>query len=417
MKYSNTSRRAYCTPSLISRPVARRPLSLPREFKAEERLLHPLMADYRREFADFGPVTYLNCAYHGPFPRVTAERIQHAIAIESNPALLEEKHFFELPERVRGRLAELVGADAAEISLASNATQGVGVVAAGLDFSPGDEVVISGNNFPSNLFTWLHLRRLGVRVHVLKPRDGYLRFEDVAAVVGPRTRVLALDWVSYATGVRLDLVQLGELAHRHGAIFVVDGTQGVGALELDLHKLPVDALVASAYKWLLAPYGSGFLYLTRSVQERLENKFVSWLAVDGSEDFDALPVEEFTLPRISRRFDVLSFLNFYALEASLEFLQRVGVGAISRHCSLLLDRLAAGLRRCGYQLSAAADTERRSTILCFQAKTPEATAALHEQLKAQNISVSLRHGMIRVSPHLYNDEADIDKLLAVAEGR
>lgn len=375
------------------------------------------MPDYRRDFFDFGTATYLNCAYHAPFPRLTAERLKSAIEVENNPARLGAKEFFELPARVRARLAELVGADPEEIALTSSATQGIGIVAGGMEFSSGDEVVISSGNFPSNLFTWLHLRRLGVRVQVLKPAGGCLSLDEVAAAMNSRTRLLALDWVSYATGVRLDLAACGELAHRHGALFIVDGTQGVGAIELDLHALPVDVLAAAGYKWMLAPYGTGFAYLSESVRERLDFKVVPWLAVEGSEDFDALPVERFTLSPTARKFDVVSFLNLHGLDASLEYLDGVGVGTVTEHCARLLDRLAESLRRRGYALSAAADPGQSSTILCFQAGSLDATAKVHAKLKSRNISVSLRHGMIRVSPHLYNDEADIAKVLAALDGQ
>jgi selenocysteine lyase/cysteine desulfurase len=370
------------------------------------------MPDYRDEFFDFGPVTYLNCAYHGPFPRVTAERIQEALQLETNPTLLVGKHFFELRERIRSRLGRILGAGTDELALVGSATQGIGAVASGLEFHPGDEVVISSANFPSNLFTWINLRRLGVRVHALKPQRGGLGVGDVAAVMNSRTRLLALDWVSYSTGARADLAAFGELAHRHGAIFVVDATQGAGAIELNLHDLPVDVMVAAAYKWLLAPYGTGFLYFRPEILDRLDVKVVTWLAVEGSEDFDALPAEEFTVMKSARRFDILAFLNMFGLDASLEFIERIGVRTIYEHCTGLLDHLAEGLLARGYTL--ATESQLRSTILCFAGPSPEATAALYQKLKSRNIAVSLRQGMIRVSPHLYNDAADIDRLLEVA---
>ncbi len=374
------------------------------------------MPDYGKEFFDFGPVTYLNCAYHAPFPRVTAERIEQALELEKNPTRLHTSHFFDLRESIRARLARLTGAAPDEIALVGSATQGIGIVASGLEFHAGDEVVVSSTNFPSNLFTWINLRRLGVKVHVLKPERGPLLIGDVAAVMNARTRVLALDWVSYTTGAKTDLAAFGELAHQHGALFVVDGTQGVGANPLDLHALPVDGMTAAAYKWLLAPYGTGFVYLRAELLSRLNLNAVPWLAVEGAEDFDALPSEDFTVTKSARRYDILAFLNMFGLDASLEFIERVGVGTIYAHCSRLLDRLGEGIVKQGYTLSVNAP-EQRSTILCFRDATLEATVALYRELKSRQISVSLRHEMIRVSPHLYNDEADIDRLLAAARRR
>jgi len=374
------------------------------------------MRDYRSEFPDFSPTIYLDCAYQGPFPLATVPRIQRAIELKCHPERLEAPEYFRLPERVRVAIARVVGADPCEIALTTSVTQGMGIIASGFPLQAGEEVVVSSANFPSNLFTWLHLRRLGVQVRLLRPAELGLKIEQVAAALTPRTRIVALDWVDYCDGTRIDLEALGELVHRYGAILVVDGTQGAGALELDLHALPVDVMAVAGYKWLLGPYGTGFVYLRPEVQDRLDLQVVNWCAVEGSEDFDSLPREQFKLPKAARVFDAgetANFLNLYALEASLEFIQRVGVTTITRHCRHLLDRLSDGLRRQGFCLSAAAELEHHSTILGFRAGTPQATQTAYERLKANHIAVSLRHGAIRVSPHLYNTEADIDQLLEI----
>ncbi len=375
------------------------------------------MPDYRQEFPDFAPTIYLNCAYQGPFPRRTVSRIHQAVELKCHPERLEAPEYFDLPERTRGKLAKLIGADPSEIALTNSATQGIGIVAAGLGFKAGDEVVISAGNFPSNLFTWLHLRRLGVKVHVLKPSCGYVRPEDAAQALTSRTKVLALDWVSYIHGAKLDIASLGELVQGCGGILVVDGTQGVGALEVNVHDLPVDVLATAAYKWLLGPYGTGFAYLHPQVRDRLDLPVVNWMSVEGSEDFESLPTDDFALPHAARIFDVpetSNFINLNALEASLEFVENATVRAVTEHCRRLLDRLAEGLRRRGFRLSPSADLERQSTILGFQADSLETTTKLYERIRAGRVAVSLRHGMVRVSPYLYNSEDDIDRLLDLA---
>jgi len=378
------------------------------------------MRDYRQDFSDFSPNIYLDCAYQGPFPRATVARIQHALALKCNPAHLDAEEYFSLPERVRTLFARLIGADTHEIAITNSATQGIGIVATGLGLRAGDEVVIASPNFPSNLFTWLHLRRLGVRVRVIRPAGDHVTPEEVLEELTPRTRVLALDWVSYTGGSRIDLAAFGDLVHRHGGIFVVDGTQGVGALPLKIHALPVDAMVVAGYKWLLGPYGTGFVYLRLGLLDRLELPVVNWMSVEGSEDFDALPIEDFTLPRAARIFDVPetpNFLNLYAMEASLEFVAQAGVETVFDHCKRLNERLAEGLRAQGFRLSDAALAQYRSTILGFRADSNESTTALHRHLREQNIAVSLRHGFIRVSPYLYNTEEDINRLLEAVGGR
>jgi selenocysteine lyase/cysteine desulfurase len=375
-------------------------------------------AGFRRDFADFSPTVYLDCAYQGPFPLATIERVHQSCQSKAHPERLTEQDYFDLPESVRAHLARIVGADKREIALTNSATQGIGIAAGGLNLQAGDEVLVASTNFPSNLFTWLHLRRRGVKVTVIRPVDQVLRFEDVATAFSSNTRVLALDWVSYSTGVRIDLAAFGELAHRHGALFVVDGTQGVGALTIKVGELPVDVLVVAAYKWLLGPYGTGFVYLDWRVQDLLELHVVNWATAEGSENFESLPIEELTLPREARIFDVpgtASFLNLHGLEASLAYVERVGAATVTRHCQRLLRRLASGLRDRGFELSAASTLEHESTILAFRAGSLAATTRVHTLLRRRHVAVSLRQGMIRVSPYLYNDEDDIDYLLSVLD--
>jgi len=278
-------------------------------------------------------------------------------------------------------------------------------------------VVVATANFPSNFFTWLHLRRKGVTVKVIHPAEGEATLDRVAAELTPRTRVLALDWVNYSTGYRIDLAAFGSLVHDRGGIFVVDGTQGVGANELNLHELPVDLMACAGYKMLLGPYGTGFAYVARELLSKLDVPVINWYSVEGAEEFDSLPIDEFRLTHDARVFDsgeTGNFINLHALEASLEFVEGVTVPTVNAHCRQLLSRLEKGLRARGYTLSGASLPNHESTILCFKASTSEATAALHEKFEGNQIAVSLRHDWIRVSPYLYNDEADIDRLLEIA---
>jgi selenocysteine lyase/cysteine desulfurase len=370
--------------------------------------------DYSAEFPQFDSGIYLDCAYQGPFPRSAVERITEAIEWKRRPSILSSKEYFELPDRVRRKIAGLIGADPSEIALTNSATQGIGLAAEGLKLTAGDEVVVASNNFPANLYTWLHLGRRGIRTHMVRPVDGEIRAADVAAVMTRRTKVLALDWVSYSTGARIDLAALGEMIHSHGGLFLVDGTQGVGALELKVHEMPIDVMAVAGYKWLLGPYATGFAYLSWKAQELIELKVVNWATVEGADHFDYLPVDRFTLPKAARIFDMPetgNFLGLAGLEASLDFILRVGVGKISSHSFQLLDLLAERLQKRGYKVCSPLASDARSTIVAFSAATPQATEELHGKLRSHGIAVSLRYNMIRVSPHVYNTEAQMGRFL------
>ncbi len=344
-------------------------------------------------------------------------RSHEAIDLKSHPERMDPAEYFGLPERVRTHLAAIVGSDETEIALTSGATQGIGVLAAGLQLGLGDEVIVAADNFPANLFTWLHMRRKGVQVRLLKNGDTPLRVDDVAGAFTPHTKILALDWVNYSTGRRIDLAEMGQLAHSRGALFVVDGTQGVGALELNVHELPVDLMAVAAYKWLLGPYGTGFVYVREEVLNRLDLKVVNWQSVEGADDFDALPVDDIKLAHAARIFDVpetANFLNLSGMEASLDFVREVGARAVTEHCMDLLDHAAEELQERGYVLSNDDRSQLPSPLLCFRCRTQEATYKLYEKLKSHHVEVSLRHHRIRVSPYLYNNKEDIDRLLAIA---
>ena len=313
------------------------------------------MKNYRKEFADFGKTTYLDCATQGPFPKVTAERIRQAIELKSRPERLRDQDYFELPQRVRGLLARLVGAQPDEIALTNSATQGLSIVANGLDMKSHDQVIISEGNFPSNLFTWLHLRQQGIEVTLLHPRRGFPTPEEVAEALTPRTRVVALDYVSFINGSKIDLSAIGEILSGRDILLVVDATQAVGAIPVSSTSLPADVIVCAAYKWLLGPYGTGFAFLRTSIQDRLKPMTINWTSVEGTSNFRNLPKDDFTLARGARIFDVpgtANFLNLYALEASLKFLIRVRVETVTEHCYRLLDRLEPKLRSRGFELNA-----------------------------------------------------------------
>ena len=374
------------------------------------------MTDYRMHFADFGETIYLNCAYQGVFPLSAVARGHRAVDLKARPDRIDRADYFGLPERVRGHLAAIIGCNEKEIALTSGATQGVGVVASGLQLGPGDEVLVAADNFPANLFTWVHMRRKGVQVHVLR-NQGALRADDIARAFTPRTKILALDWVNYSTGRRIDLALMGELARERGALFVVDGTQGVGALELNVHELPVDVMTVAAYKWLLGPYGTGFVYVREELLNRLELKVVNWQSVEGAHEFDALPVDDFVLAKAAKIFDIPetgNFINLSSFEASLEFVRSVGAGAVTRHCTDLLDHAAEGLLSSGRRVTNDDQSSLPSPLLCFQCGSDEETGRLYEKLHADHVEVSLRHHRIRVSPYLYNTQADIDRLLEIA---
>jgi selenocysteine lyase/cysteine desulfurase len=337
---------------------------------------------------------------------VASEAIREAIQLKEQPYRIAESLLFSAPEDVRAELAGLLGAPAACFALTNGASDGIFAVVRGLEWHAGDQVLLAHQDFPSNFYSWSHLEAQGVQTVIVPP-------QDLLSRLGPLTRVLCVSWVSYNDGQILDLRPLGEACRANDTLFVVDISQGAGALEIRLEDLPIDVAVGCGYKWLLSPYGTGYACFTPAVLERLRVVDVYWEAIVGAENFNRLPRENWRLVDDARRFDSVetaNFLNLYGMRASLRFLRQASPAAITRHVHGLFERLIpqlpAGFRASGGE----------STILCLEGRDPEATAQAFARAQAAGVVVSLRQDRIRVSPHLYNTVEDMDRLVRALHG-
>lgn len=349
------------------------------------------------QFADFEGRVYLNCAHQGPFPRVASEAAREAIVLKEQPYRITEEIYFSLPAEVRAELGGLLAAPAERFALTNGASDGIFAVARGLDWKSGDQVLLAEKDFPSNFYAWDNVAET-----VVVPAA------DLISCLGPRTRVMCVSWITYNLGACLDLRQLGEACRANGTLLVADLSQGAGALPLRLDDLPLDVAVGCGYKWLLSPYGTGFAYFTPTALERLRVTDVYWESVAGAEDFNHLPQKGWQLPPDARRFDSVetaSFLNLYPMRASLRFLRGVGPEAVQHHVQglfqYLLPRLPEGFRT----------TPTESTIVAVEGRDPQATRRAYDRALAAGVIVSLRQDRIRVSPHVYNTVADMDRLV------
>lgn len=314
--------------------------------------------------------------------------------------------------QVKGLLAQLLGGDPAEYALMPNTGTGLGIVAGGLPWQPGDNVVVPAEEYPANVYPWLALRERGVQVRTAALGPG-LRIspEAVAALVDDRTRVVAVSAVEYLSGFRGDLRTLSSIAHAAGALFVVDGIQAAGATPINVDEDAIDVLCAGGYKWLLGPIGTGFAYYRRSAWERIRPLLPgARSSVKGAEDVGA----EFELLPSAQRYETgcLPFSLIHGWTAGLEMLVEAGIGPVHEHLMALTGRLIVGLREKGLTIASPVDrAAERSGIIAFTAGSRAANQDLALRLYRQGIIIAVRGGRCRVSPHLYNTVADIDRLL------
>jgi cysteine desulfurase / selenocysteine lyase len=377
--------------------------------------------DYRREFADFEGVAYLNVANQGPLPLGAARAAQAAIETKKLPYKITDNLYFDLPDRIRKNLAHFIGAQPDEIAITSGASAGLSIVAAGIEWQPGDEVLVGRGEFPAHVAAWLPYMKAGkLRVRTIAPSGRFITADDYTREVGPQTRVVSASLVRYDDGAMLDAARVAQACHAAKALLLVDASQCAGAIPLSVRKLGADFITSSGYKWLLGPYGTGFFWASPEWMNRFPCGPFYWQALEGARKFHFLPLEDLKAAPGARRWDSAetgNFINLAAWDASLEMLAKIGVEAIEKHDAALVGELIERLPRDRFVLASPAQRDRRGPYVCISARNPERNREMCEKLREAQIIVSLRENALRVSPYLYNTTEEVDrlvKMLAVA---
>lgn len=307
--------------------------------------------------------------------------------------------------------AELINADTDEIALVPHTTAGINLIAEGLDWQPGDNVVTLDDEFPSNLYPWMHLERLGVETRQVPTTLGHVDLDQLANYCDARTRVLSVSWVGYANGCRRDLDSLAAIAHQHDALFFVDAIQGLGVFPLDVTSTPIDCLAADGHKWLLGPEGAGIAYIRREILPNLTPTGVGWNSVVHSGDFGRI---ELALKPTAARYEGGShnMAGFLGLGASLRLLVDLGTDNIAASILDFTDRAGEALTDLGANLCSPRSATASSGILSLELPGYDPSAVRRHCLDA-GVAVACRAGRLRVSAHAYNNDDDLARLLEV----
>lgn len=358
---------------------------------------------------------YLNNASIGPIPERTRRALEEFNQKRTAPHLLPDRYLFGVLAETRRLAARLVGADPTEIALATNTGWGLNLAARSLPLEPGDIVLVSDREFPANVYPWMRLRGRGIAVELVPttregwPDERYLieRLED------RRVRVLAVSLVQFSSGYAVDLARLSEVARATNTFLVVDAIQGLGQLPVNLGETPVDVLACGGQKWLLSPWGSGFVYVRRELIPRLDPAVTGWMAFEGTDDFSRLTRYDDTLRDDARRFEfiTLPFQDFAGMNASLDLLLEIGIERVRDHIRCTHEPVRVWADRRGVPI-ASPQGERGSAILCVE---PPDAPRVFRSLKAAGITCSLREGAIRLSPHFYNTSAELARVAEVLD--
>lgn len=365
-----------------------------------------------------GSTIYLNNASTGPLPARTVHAMADFNARRAEPYRITDADEFDTVAYSRALVAKLINASPSEIACMVNTSYGINAAARALPLEAGDIVLGFDREFPANVYPWMALEQRGVRTMRLATDAHGVPDERalIAALDRPRVKVVAVSWVQFSTGFRTDLATVGRLCRERGIWLVVDAIQGLGAATLDVAACQIDLLACGGQKWLLSPWGSGFLYVRDELARTLEPSVVGWLSMRASLDFAHLVDYEFGYHDDARRFEVITlpFQDFVGFNASLELLHELGPAAVERAVNGLVDlaiEWAAG--RSDVRLVTPSDRTHRAGIIAL---APDDLQAATARLTRAQISHAVREGCIRLSPYCYNTTDDVMRALAVMVG-
>lgn len=368
------------------------------------------------EFPWTADTIYLNNASIGPIPERTRRALDEFTAKRTAPHLLPDRELFAGLAAARLGIAQLINADPSEIALATNTGFGLHLAARALPLKAGDTVLLSDKEFPANVYPWLLLRDQGITVEMARCRPEGWPDEDymLTRLRDPRVRVLALSFVQFSNGYRADLKQLGAACRANGTFLVVDGIQGIGNSVLDVRETPVDILACGGQKWLLSPWGSGFVYVRRELIPTLEPMVTGWMAFEGTDDFSRLTEYNPTFRADARRFEMITlpYQDFVGMTASLGLLLEIGVRDVAEVTRAAHEPVLKWAQENGVRIASPVEDHHRSAILCVA--PPKPVEAYHA-MKRAHVVCSLREGAIRLSPHCYNTVEEMEKVIEVLD--
>jgi cysteine desulfurase / selenocysteine lyase len=366
----------------------------------------------RELFPITSETVFLNHAAIAPLPRPVAEACDLAVRERMLGAGREYRRWMAGVEETRSLAARLIGSRPEEIAFMGNTSEGMSTVANGLGLGTGDAVLATFPDFPSLLYPWMNLRRQGVRVDAVhRARDGSFGVAEVERALTPETRVLAVSSVDFATGFSADLEALGACCREHSLLFCVDGIQGLGVLETDVERCGIDFLASGGHKWLLGPMGTGFLFVSNRVRDRLQPTVVGWHSVENAEAF----ASDFLLRRDGCRFEAgtMNIPGLLGLGAALRLLHSLSISEIQSRVLRLNSILHDELSDRGLHVLSPMSEGARSGILSVH--PPGNGGWWFNELSGRGFVLSLRAGRLRLAPHFYNDACDLERLLAAVD--
>lgn len=367
----------------------------------------------REEFPWTSHTIYLNHASTGPLPARTVRVLQEFNAKRMTPHELPDAMIFSMLDDCRSQVGRLINARETEIALATNTTFGLALAARMIDLKAGDIVLVSDREFPANVYPWVGLRDHGVTLELVPvtPEGWPDEARIVSRLSDPRVRVVAVSLVQFSNGYQVDLERLSRETRATNTYLVVDAIQGIGQVPVDVRRTPVDFMACGGQKWLLSPWGAGFMYVRDELIAGLKPPVTGWMAYEGTDDFTRLTRYGDQLRANARRFEMITlpYQDFAGMRSSLELLLAMKPTEVQRHILDLHRPVIDWARGHGVPITSP-QGPHGSGILCIAPPDP---AEVQRRLREASIIASLREGSIRLSPHFYNTMEEMQRVVEV----
>jgi selenocysteine lyase/cysteine desulfurase len=370
----------------------------------KERKTDPLSA-YRKEFPVTKRFVYLDHAGVAPISRRVESAVMRFIGEALEEAMFKYGMWMSRVDEIRKKCAMLIASEPEEIAFVKNTSHGLSIVAEGIEWRRGDNLILYEREFPSNIYPWINLRRKGVELRFVSSRNGRIHIEDIKRLMDSRTRLVTISSVQFSNGFRVNLGELGELCKRRNVLFCVDAIQSLGVIPMNVKEFQIDFLSADGHKWLLAPEGTGIFYCRKGLEKKLNPPLIGWKSVKKEFDYDSI---DFDLKTDALRFEEgsLNLLGIFALGAAVDLLLEVGIDAVEKKVLELGDVIIEEAEKRGFLVNTPKSRNERAGIVSLSGKFDPVW--VKDNLREMGIMVNVRGGALRVSPHFYNTYEEIE---------
>ncbi len=352
---------------------------------------------------------YFNHAAIGPWSNLAVQRINEYVRQRSGEKIENYPYVLKWNSSAKEKLGSLIGAESERIAWVDSVSNGINILAQGIDWKQGDRIILNDLEFPSNVYPFLNLKKYGVEIDFVKSVNGTVTVDEIEKLISPKTKLISISLVQFLSGYRADVDSIGQLCRKHGIIFSVDAIQAAGVVEIDVKKSNIDFLTGGTQKWLMSSQGLSYIYLTEELQKRIDQKNVGWTSVENAWD---LLKYDLTLKKDASRFQsgTVNWLGVSVFDAVLDLFTGFGIANIEKtvlsNTEFFIDLLSSiGIE----SLLLNVEEKKRAGIVSFKHKKSK---DVFDMLEEKKIFAAMREGMIRFSPHFYNSKEEIERVVS-----